>query len=74
MNRKNRKQARKERRRALSKRAALDNLYAQNDPLGVDTSDFGKAVHQMLDRVKTGRAKEAVAAEIAVFENRLLSS
>ena len=74
MNRKNRKQARKIRRRVLSREAALDRFHTQKDPLGVDTRDFRKAVRQMLDNVRTGRTRAAVKAEIAAFENRLLKS
>jgi hypothetical protein len=72
MSRKNRKQARKNRRRRCLKKAAV--AAVQNDPLGVDTSNFEAAVLQMLDNVRTGRTREAVRAEIAAFENRLLRS
>jgi hypothetical protein len=67
MSRKHRKQARKMQRRER----ALDKFYAQKDPLGVDTRDFGKAVRQMLDNVRTGRTRAAIEAEIAAFEKRL---
>lgn len=67
-NRKTRKQARKNRRRSVT---VMMSEFYKNDPLGVDTRNFSEAVRQMLDRVKSGRAKEAVNAEIAAFERRL---
>lgn len=36
-----------------------------DDPLSYDMTDFDAAVDRMIDDVKTGRAKEAVDAELA---------